>query len=1427
MGPKPNTDRSRLLGLLLLLALSRAFACFAAAVPSSPPPVVDQVTRNRLEQFLLQNPFQERVFDQLFQSYQGLEGVDRWIESLTGRADGTNAGTVEVLLGRVFERQGNLTNAVRHLELATEKGESRVESKVLLGTLLYRSGRDDQAAPLLVAGLDALTDSDRRASVTKLLGNLFLRQGKRDEALKTWQRLGERNDPIALTELAGIYEENRLWDEAIGVYRRIVAGSAQDPYRMCLALRSLGQCLVEQGKPKEAIAIFEQALGLTSPGNWLFDDLKNRLATVYEGLGDLAGLAKYLEARVAQTPNETTLLDFLAEIHLRLGKLDAAEAAFRKVLERDQRNTAVFEKLLLLLSRQGKSDAVIATYEKLIEAFPNDTEYVKRLGDEYFKRSENKKAEETWRRVVKDPRNAERWALLAGWYAEHDLVGEAIASYEAALRASTTGGAESNRKERIFRLSDLKFRAGDELAAVGLLLSTTTPQSGIAELNEVADALESHRKHREAEPLRRAAVEKDPRSAENRIALALNLTDQRRFQDALATYATLTDTTVAGGEAAQRQALDGLIDVYAKQGTLQWREAKWQREVARTPNSIDAIRRLAALYSRVGQAEKEIPLQRRLFELQPGNLEVLRSLAAASRKAGQLEDSIAAYKQLLEADKGRARTYLEALLELYLDAGSMAEATGAIRQIEALSPPDVETRMRLGQLLILHKATELAVEQFREAVTLRPNEPENQRKYGVALTSLERFAEARTAFRKMFENSKTPEGRIEAVTNLATVYLKEGALAELESEFLQRTKATPEKLAAYRELAAIYRTSGAYTKAMDLLDQALSALDDKITALRDLIGWSQEVEDLNREKSYYEKLMPLLGKPTLDDFEHLGGIYALLGEPDKARVTWNKMLERSPDAATMRRVELLLRDEAFLRGEMLVAKAKEVAQSPRDLKLRYEYAMMLQSVTQISNSLVQLQKVLEIGDQEAPRRGGRRAAAIDDFDRKTQNPFVRLIAPKAATVLDPSWTNQTFAEFRPLIVLAMAKAAATFGSFDQLVQTFTARIAQEPARESPKRDLLLLELSAQHWDESRALANQILQSTPDDLDLVEFLTHYYSSMRPDTRAVVPLVEQLTKADPLRLVPAAESLLPLFLKNGEATRGVELAHLMVDRSQNPAPLTSYLGGVMLLQGRSDLSIALYERDPTFRTEHASLMASTYIMAGKRDQAIDLFRRTIFEEPKNTPGGQGTAAFELYLPQRITPELVIGLVAGTTVPFSIPDLPLEVIGPSLSSKSYALRRILQLLRGEPDGFQIVDEIEAAARQYSSQQSESEQRKAWESARVLFSYYFCRTEYDRVTKLLEFYRAAEKEDIEWYNLAIYNEQRQEHYGKMLDYYEEILTRFPRKADEIGSLLKRYRNIFPPELNLAVTNAELDARITALTAKWSNPFKPYVRSR
>src|SRR6266540_6299456 len=123
--------RSPSLSLGLVTALAVASLALTSRAADAPDPARDKEMRDRYEQVLLKNPFQERAFNAVYEGYSKVEGVDKWVEALKPKADtGDDALDPLLMLGQIFDRQFKTADAIAALEKAAAKGEARPQFKV-------------------------------------------------------------------------------------------------------------------------------------------------------------------------------------------------------------------------------------------------------------------------------------------------------------------------------------------------------------------------------------------------------------------------------------------------------------------------------------------------------------------------------------------------------------------------------------------------------------------------------------------------------------------------------------------------------------------------------------------------------------------------------------------------------------------------------------------------------------------------------------------------------------------------------------------------------------------------------------------------------------------------------------------------------------------------------------------------------------------------------------------------------------------------------------------------------------------------------------------------------------------------------------------------------------------------------------------------
>jgi tetratricopeptide (TPR) repeat protein len=1373
--------KEKLLSVLFLVAV--ATTAFADAR--------DQEMRDRYEKVLMKNPFQERAFNEVYDGYSKVEGIDKWIEALKPKTNSEDGLSAMLLLGQIYDRQFKLTNAISAFESAAAKGEARPQFKVMLGTLYYKAGDDEKAAKMLSAGLDTLTDLDQRSSVCRILGNIYLRQGKRDQATESWKRITEQNpnEIFSQLELGEIYEDNRMWTNAIAVYQHIAEVAKEDPYRRCRALRSVGQCQVQQEKFTDAIATYEQALGLVSPGNWLFEDLKLRLVGVYEDIGDLAGLIKYVNSRLEQNPGDVEFRDLLAETYSRMSKFDEADKQFKAILGRNPRSTATYEKMLALYTGTGRTNDVVATFEKLIELSPADTDYVRRLGEYYLRANQADKAKETWRRIAQGGASGEKLATLAGWFENFEFADDAIAAYQQAV-------ALNKNKDWVERLAALKFSKGEEAEAVKLWLSIIDDKSKVEDYAEVASILEANQKVDEAAKLRKAAVQKDASNLDSHLALGKTLMRQKKYEEAAAEFEVLASQDKS--EFMMLQGESGRLDAWRELNVLADRQKDWEKEVDAHPENEKALAQLARLYERSGQKEKAIALYEHRRQADQNNIEHLRSLAGLYKSAKLNEQAIETFKTLLEKDKNRARVYQKELLDVYLALDLKDEAIGTAEQIISLAPSDPEARLMLAQVYAQYRQTEKALGEYRYALRLEPNEPDYYRQYGDALSAEQRYGEAQEAYRKMLDVAKEDSTRLGAVGNLSRIYLQQSQLDDLISEFSRRVRNTPKKLAAYEELAAIYKESGQIFKSVEVLENGLQNVDDRAAALKSLIRVGYEAQDFEKVKNYYEQLVAMSGKPTAQEYERLGEIYATIGDLEKAKATWNKIIADAPkDPKAADRVSGLLRKQG-LTDEAIAIKAKAVEMDPTDFKRRFDYAELLAQSEQQVEALKQMRMILDLGEtsEQQKKDEEEKEKKVKQVGRK--GPYRQMIGygfmygsrNYGRYYGTPSWQG-SFAEFRPMLLQYMASVAQQSVGEDTFIEQFKQRVKKQPANLDLKRDLMTVLQNYNRIEDALKVAEELVAAAPDDSELQMQTALFYSDQQKIDKSIA-LLEKLVATQPKLRVQAAQGLIPLYFKNKQETNGVQLAHKILDDNPTDVSMCYMIANLLQQNGKYDLAKRAFERaiaiDPAYRANVQYSLAQLAKQQGHMEDANAIYEKALLDD-----GSTGRRSIYSYRPRV---DIYVPQTGPTSRSYGNPfqNLPQNVVGSIDYSKSEALRTLKTAQTNN-----ILDKLREVGATYKTGALPSAKNRAWEASRLLIANYLVDKEWDKAADVLATLKAGGMDDVEWYNASLYVAQQKEDYAKMLSLYDALLQKLPAKARDIA-IAKATTSIIGKRYNDAV---------------------------
>ncbi len=157
-----------------------------------------------------------------------------------------------------------------------------------------------------------------------------------------------------------LWQTGRPTDAITTLEQALARGLTQRDIRM-----KLGLYLAESGQPARAISILE---GLAA------DDAEvlNALGIAYGTAGDTAAALRSFERALAVDGTNALSHQNIATLHLRSGRLDAAERSLRLSLDADPTLAGAWTGLGVVLARRGQHTEAIAAWERAVALDPRD-----------------------------------------------------------------------------------------------------------------------------------------------------------------------------------------------------------------------------------------------------------------------------------------------------------------------------------------------------------------------------------------------------------------------------------------------------------------------------------------------------------------------------------------------------------------------------------------------------------------------------------------------------------------------------------------------------------------------------------------------------------------------------------------------------------------------------------------------------------------------------------------------------------------------------------------------------------------------------------------------------------------------------------------------------------------------------------------------
>jgi tetratricopeptide (TPR) repeat protein len=315
-----------------------------------------------------------------------------------------------------------------------------------------------------------------------------------------------------------------------------------------------------------------------------------------------------------------------------------------------------------------------------------------------------------------------------------------------------------------------------------------------------------------------------------------------------------------------------LAELYFRTGRIKEAVVAAQDRIKLDPNDLEAHRLLADVYLRSlgDNQQQEASAQmlklaigefQKIVQLEPSNPEdhlMLARLYAADHESAQAEEQLAAARKI---DPGSEETALIAS-QFYTDMGDAKRAADVLRAL----PDDDQTsrtESQLGKTYDQQKDTKDAIEAYRKALELEPDDLDTERKLAADLQADNQPDQALQAWKDIAAGDPSDA---ESQLQIAEIYERDGKFDDALAAVKKARELAPDSL-------DIEFHEGMIDDAMGRLDDAAKAYEHLVTATEHASGqYSDE------EKSNYSTVLV-----------HLAEIYREQNRPDQAVATYDKM----------------------------------------------------------------------------------------------------------------------------------------------------------------------------------------------------------------------------------------------------------------------------------------------------------------------------------------------------------------------------------------------------------------------------------------------------------------------------------------------------------------------------------------------------------
>jgi putative PEP-CTERM system TPR-repeat lipoprotein len=715
------------------------------------------------QKVLRQRPDSREAHVEIARVYAYEGKPDEALKEIAGLgASGENDAEVMQIAGWAHAGKGDYNTAVALLKKAMTAKPGRSSAVLMLSKVYCLQGSTREAHALI----DQIVKKEPvNREALYLLAEIQVREHDSTSAINTYDRLirAAPSDSVALFRKGMLYLKMGRYDEARAASDTIIKSFPNRPEGYELK----GRVFYYKKQFKDAIVMLEKAVAFRPSAGTCY---LLGLCHFYNGEFELA--MNQLQRTLDLNPAHEQARLLVSLVYLKKNRADDAITEIRKALASDPKNAAAHSILGSAFLAKGMSAEGIAELNRALELDPKFVDARFKKGIFELSRGKMGEAEAELSAAVRiDPELLNSRVLLASSYLQNTEYAKAVTTAQQGIRGQKTDAilyniiadaylqegkhadaanalgkakeADPRFEATYFKLVSLHLLAGEpekgltelrtlvelapdnvraQLTLASLLEITGKEKEARAcykracKTGDLAAALETARyylrskKPAEAVSVLDEALQKNP-SAPDLLGLkGQALTDQKKFEEAVATYEKLVQVNEVAGLAA-------VSDTYIAMNKPEKALERVRREMKANPERLDLMAEVSRIYTIMGKPTEAIDNARQIIRKQPNAVVGYVTLAAVYQSQKDIDKAIDALKS---APKTQDVSLPMMLGNLYALKKNFTSALEQYRRAEGLRPGYVPAIYQKAMLLHMMGKKKEAIAEYKRVVHLFP-----------------------------------------------------------------------------------------------------------------------------------------------------------------------------------------------------------------------------------------------------------------------------------------------------------------------------------------------------------------------------------------------------------------------------------------------------------------------------------------------------------------------------------------------------------------------------------------------------------------------------------------------------------------------------------------------------------------------------------